>query len=115
MIPAGTVATMYANAINRSPCYWGPDADVFDPDRWDALPESYTANAFMTFLHGPRGCIGKKFAETEMKTLLCCLLSAYRFEVDGSVADPEDWKMWRITLRPRDGITLKVTPLEWNA
>ena len=114
LIPAGTMTFMYANAINRAPCYWGPNADVFDPDRWDALPESYTANGFMTFIHGPRGCIGKKFAETEMKTVLCCLLSAYRFEVDDEVADPEDMKMWRITLKPRDGITLKVTPLEWN-
>ena len=111
-IPAGTIVFMYCNTINRAPGYWGPTADVFDPDRWDSLPESYTANAFMSFLQGPRRCIGKKFAEKEMKTLLCCLLSAYRFELDDAVADPEDWKMWRITLRPRDGVTLKVTPLE---
>ncbi len=110
-IPAGTMAVMYANTINRAPGFWGEHADVFDPDRWDRLPGTYRANGYMSFLHGPRGCIGKKFAETVMKTLLCCLLSRYRFGLDGSVDDPEEWKMWRITLRPRDGVTLKVTGL----
>ena len=110
-IPAGTYVFIYTNTINRVPEFWGERADEFDPDRWDHLPKTHTANAYMPFLHGPRGCIGKKFAETEMKTLLCCLLSVYRFEIDDSVDDPEKWKMWKITLRPRDGITLKVTPL----
>ncbi|CAF9934838.1 MAG: hypothetical protein ALECFALPRED_006159 [Alectoria fallacina] len=111
-IPAGTMVCMFANTINRAPEFWGNTANIFDPDRWDHLPDTYKANAYMTFLHGPRGCIGKKFAETEMKTLLCCLLSMYRFDIDDSVDDPENSKMWRITLRPKDGITLKVSLLE---
>ncbi|KAJ8061947.1 hypothetical protein OCU04_009733 [Sclerotinia nivalis] len=110
-IPAGTVIYVLANAINHLPMYWGPTADVFDPDRWDKLPSSFTTNAFMTFLQGPRGCIGRKFAETEMKVLLCCLLSMYKFERDESVENPEDLKMWRLVLRPRDGVQVKVTAI----
>ena len=110
-IPAGTLTFIYINTINRAPGFWGDTADTFDPDRWDQLPETYTANAYMSFLHGPRGCIGRKFAETEMKTLLCCLLSMYRFDIDDTVDDPEKWKMWRIVHRPKDGTKLKVTPL----
>ena len=110
-VPAGTVIYVLANAINRLPMYWGPTADVFDPDRWDNLPETYTTNAFMTFLQGPRGCVGRKFAETEMKVILCCLLSLYTFERDESVQDPESLKMWRLVLRPRDGVSLKVQSL----
>ena len=112
MVPAGTTIYILANAINRLPQYWGPTADEFNPDRWDNLPSTYTTNAFMTFLHGPRGCIGRKFAEVEMKTLLCSLLSMFKFERDLSVEDPENLKMWRLVLRPRDGISLKVTLLE---
>jgi cytochrome P450 len=63
----------------------------------------------MTFLQGPRGCVGRKFAETEMKILLCCLLSMYSFEKDASTEDPEQLKMWRLVLRPRDGVSLNVT------
>jgi cytochrome P450 len=111
LVPAGTVIYVLANAINRLPMYWGPTADKFDPDRWDNLPETYTRNAFMTFLQGQRGCVGRKFAETEMKVLLCCLLSMYTFERDTSLEDPENLKMWRLVLRPRDGIVLKSTLL----
>lgn len=110
-IPAGTIVYVLANAINRLPMYWGPTADKFDPDRWDNLPDSYTKNAFMTFLQGPRGCLGRKFAETEMKILLCCLLSMYSFEQDKSIEDPENLKMWRLVLRPRDGVRLNITLL----
>lgn len=110
-VPAGTVVYVLANAINRLPMYWGPTADVFDPDRWDNLPSTYTTNAFMTFLQGPRGCVGRKFAETEMKILLCCLLSLFDFERDFNVQDPETLKMWRLVLRPRDGVSLKVTSI----
>lgn len=110
-IPAGSTVYVMANTINRLPQYWGSDADVFDPDRWNHLPESYTANAYMTFLQGPRGCIGRKFAETEMKIILCCLLSEFEFSVRGDIEDAEALKMWRLVLRPRDGINLKATLL----
>jgi len=103
-VPAGTVIYVLANAINRLPMYWGPTADEFNPDRWDKLPSTYTTNAFMTFLQGPRGCVGRKFAETEMKVLLCCLLSMDNFEKDPSIEDPEQLKMWRLVLRPRIGL-----------
>ncbi len=102
---------MLPAAIQKNPSIWGPNAEVFDPDRWDDLPKTCTANAFMTFLHGPRGCIGRKFAETEMKILLCCLLSMYEFKRDLDAPDPEEWKMWRLVLRPKDGITVKVTAI----
>ncbi|KIN02647.1 hypothetical protein OIDMADRAFT_119597 [Oidiodendron maius Zn] len=110
-IPSGTIVYVLANSINRLPMYWGPTADEFDPDRWDDLPGTYTKNAFMTFLQGPRGCVGRKFAETEMKIILCCLLSLYNFEPDKSIADPEELKMWRLVLRPRDGVSLNTTLL----
>jgi cytochrome P450 len=51
-VPAGTTVYLMANAINRLPQYWGPTADTFDPSRWRNLPDSYTTNAFMTFLQG---------------------------------------------------------------
>lgn len=110
-VPAGTTVYIHANAIHRLPQFWGETANEFDPDRWDHLPADFTPNAFMTFLQGPRGCIGRKFAETEMKLLIVSLLSAFKFEVDERFDNPEKWKMWRLVLRPRDGITMRVTAL----
>lgn len=51
-IPAGTTVYIMANTINRLKSYWGPTANDFDPGRWKNLPETYTPNAFMTFLQG---------------------------------------------------------------
>ena len=110
-IPPGTLTLIFMNTINRAPGFWGDTADTFDPDRWDRLAETYTANVYMPFLHGPRGCIRRKFAETEMKTLLCCLLSMNRFDINDTVDEPEKWKMRRIVHKPTYGIKLKVTPL----
>jgi len=51
-IPAGTTVYLIANTINRLKSYWGPTANEFNPDRWRNLPDTYTTNAFMTFLQG---------------------------------------------------------------
>jgi cytochrome P450 len=51
-IPAGTTVYLMANTINRLPMYWGETANKFDPSRWRDLPDTYTTNAFMTFLQG---------------------------------------------------------------
>jgi cytochrome P450 len=104
-VPAGTIVYVLANAINRLESFWGDTADEFDPDRWDKLPETATTNAFMTFLQGPRGCIGRKFAETEMKVMLCTLLSMFEFERDYATPDPEQWYVFCRITRQRNDVT----------
>lgn len=95
-ISPGTAVWIAINAINRLPCYWGPDADTFDPERWNHLPSEWTPNAYMTFSQGPKSCIARKFAETELKVLLGCLVGRFTFGVDegdgecGEVEDVED-------------------------
>ena len=110
-IPPATTIYLLANTIHRLPQYWGPSADEFDPDRWDNLPSSNTTNAFLPFMQGPRGCIGRKFAEVEIKIILCALLSRFRFERDYGVEDPEKTKIFRLALRPREGMSLRVIPI----
>ncbi|KAK4628996.1 Cytochrome P450 monooxygenase FUM15 [Fulvia fulva] len=107
-IPAGTNIYITSNAVNRLTHYWGNDADGFNTDRWDQLPAAWVPNAYQTFLEGPRGCIGRKFAETEMKVFLCCLLARFRFIRDCTWPDQEQRKVWRIVMRPKDGIRVLV-------
>lgn len=57
-------------AINRWSEIWGADAMEFNPDRWANIPESATAIPgvwanVMSFLGGPRSCIGYRFALVE--------------------------------------------------
>ena len=110
-IPVGINATIPTWAINRSSELWGTDAAEFNPDRW--LEGSNAANggaesphALLTFLHGPRSCIGQSFARLEMKCLLAALFTRFRFEV----AEP-DRKVELggfVTIKPEGGLKFKV-------
>ena len=57
--------------------YW-TDPDAFRPARF--LGE-YPRDAFLPFSGGPRGCIGRGFAETEGVAVLALIISKYRVEV----------------------------------
>jgi len=74
------------NNLNRDPSIWGADAAEWKPERWlEPLPES-VANAniqslyanTMTFIGGPRSCIGFKFVLLEMKVALSQIIPAFR-------------------------------------
>ena len=74
-------------AINRDPAHWGPDAGIFNPDRWMGPGRAGSGGAssnfaFMTFFHGPRSCIGESFARTEMACLLAVLVGRFEMELE---------------------------------
>lgn len=107
-IPGGTEVFIYAYVTNYMSEYWGPNADQFDPDRWNNLPPTCTLNAYQTFLQGGRRCPGRRFAELEIKVILAALPSMYSFELDPTGSDPETEKVWRIILHSKNGIELRV-------
>jgi len=108
-VPKGTLVIIAIAAINFDETMWGPDVDDFNPDRWDKLPETVTNYSYMTFLQGPRNCIGRRFAETEMKLLLLSLIQNFKFDevVKGRVVE----RQAMITTRPKGGMYLKLTAL----
>lgn len=85
-IPRGTTIILAPAAINTCTHLWGKDALEFRPERW-LKSKSQSGNggeegkrggadsnySFLTFLHGPRSCIGQKFSQYE----LACLLAAW--------------------------------------
>lgn len=87
-IPKGREVIIPIQAINSDPEIWGEDAAEFVPERWLELPESAKHNGLpmhlMTFISGPRGCIGNRFALAEFKMLLCHLVGRFQYdEVEG--------------------------------
>lgn len=55
--PANTVVIYFQWFTHRNPTLWGPDADVFDPERWlDDRLRTFTENPmiFTPFSAGPR-------------------------------------------------------------
>ncbi|PVG01510.1 cytochrome P450 [Serendipita vermifera] len=89
--------------VNKSRSIWGEDAKEFNPDRWLSPPKAtYSIPGVwgnqLTFLGGPRGCIGFKFAVTEMKALLFALIRNLEFDL--AVPEEEIFKRSSIVTRP---------------
>ncbi|KAJ7036954.1 cytochrome P450 [Mycena alexandri] len=73
-------------AINRDKETWGSNADEFIPERWESDPRISTGipgiwGEMLTFIGGPRACIGYRFSIIEMKALLFTLVRAFEFEL----------------------------------
>ncbi|KAI0338106.1 cytochrome P450 [Trametopsis cervina] len=86
-VPKDTMLFMSARASNQNKAVWGADADEWMPERWLApLPESLIDahipgiySHLLSFIGGPRACIGYKFAEIQIKVTLSILLAHFRF------------------------------------
>ncbi|TRX89771.1 hypothetical protein FHL15_009361 [Xylaria flabelliformis] len=134
-IPAGTQIAIVPRATNHDKSLWGDDARVFNPDRYlsqakqphvDPLDEvAHVENskknagtrsnyATLTFLHGPRSCIGQSFSKSELAILLATLVGRFEFALaDESMRDETKLKLRRgATNRPINGMNVKITLIE---
>ncbi|KAF9020805.1 cytochrome P450 [Hymenopellis radicata] len=85
-IKKGEAVIIPLRLMNIDTAIWGDDAEVFKPERWENLPSATSAipgvwGNMMTFLGGPRSCIGYRFALAEAKAILFTLLRAFEFEL----------------------------------
>ncbi|KAF7372983.1 Cytochrome P450 [Mycena sanguinolenta] len=77
-------------SYNRLTTIWGPDAHEFKPSRWlEGTPYRGQAmgpySNLLTFLQGPRMCIGWRFAITEVQVIITELVKRYSFELPPNV------------------------------
>ncbi|CCM05371.1 uncharacterized protein FIBRA_07587 [Fibroporia radiculosa] len=91
-VSEGTYIDIPILAVNRSKALWGEDAFEFKlrrsrlPERWESIPpDAHTIPGvwgnMMSFLGGPRACIGYRFSVIEMKALIFTLVRAFEFEL----------------------------------
>ncbi|KAK6430844.1 hypothetical protein LTR95_012998 [Oleoguttula sp. CCFEE 5521] len=120
-IPADTTIILAPWAINNSKKLWGEDAHDFKPERW--LDADGKANnkggadsnfSFLTFLHGPRSCIGQKFAQAEFACIVAAWVGTFEtsFEENSLLATGEPEIKGGITSKPKGGlwVNLKEVP-----
>jgi benzoate 4-monooxygenase len=77
---AGTVLSVPTWTIHHSKEVWGPDADQYNPGRWESLTEKQKTG-FVPFSYGPRACSGRNVAEMELVLILATMFRMYEFEL----------------------------------
>ncbi|OQD84618.1 hypothetical protein PENANT_c012G03916 [Penicillium antarcticum] len=109
-IPKGTEIYIVPWAVNRDQELWGPDADVFKPERWIDAETGKPNNtggtssnySILTFLHGVHSCIGQGFAKAELRALTAAFVGA--FEIELAYPDRPPIPAGLITTKPEGGI-----------
>ncbi|KAJ5114238.1 hypothetical protein N7456_002772 [Penicillium angulare] len=110
-IRKGTTIVVSPLAVNISKGLWGDDATVFNPDRWLKPNQSNSGGgqtnfSFMTFLHGPRSCLGQGFARGEFASLLAAMVGSFEMTL---AQEPELVIETGLTSRPRGGLRIKLS------
>ncbi|KAI3332199.1 cytochrome P450 [Xylariaceae sp. AK1471] len=122
-IPKGVRVVLAPWATNFDKTLWGPDAHEFNPDRWlptgadDKRAASGGASsnyAFMTFLHGPRSCIGQAFAKAEFAIILAGWVGRFAFELKNKEEMDEKNVLIKggLTARPTKGMYVHATVVD---
>ncbi|KAL8494091.1 hypothetical protein ACS0TY_025035 [Phlomoides rotata] len=96
-------------AMGRMESIWGDDCLEFKPERW--ISERGTIKhepsyKFLAFNAGPRTCLGKEVAFTQMKAVAATMIHNYRVSVvEGHIIVPN----CSVILYMRDGLKVRVT------
>jgi len=87
-ITKGEIVTIPIHMMNTSSDFWGADAKEFIPERWlteDGIPkkaqEIQGHRHLLSFVDGPRICLGRGFALAEFKAVLSVLIRNFAFEL----------------------------------
>ncbi|KAM0034092.1 putative cytochrome P450 [Helianthus debilis subsp. tardiflorus] len=97
-------------AMGRMETIWGEDSCEFKPERWITeknMIRHEPSYKFLAFNAGPRTCIGRQVAFTQMKAIGATILHNYNFEmVKDHIVAPNV----SIILYMKHGLKVRVTP-----
>ncbi|ONK70830.1 uncharacterized protein A4U43_C04F1970 [Asparagus officinalis] len=95
-------------SMGRMEGVWGEDCSEFKPERWISEKgrlRHEPSYKFLSFNCGPRTCLGKDIAFTQMKIVAAAMISKFDVElVKGHVVEPKH----SIILHMKDGLLVRV-------
>ncbi|GFN17139.1 hypothetical protein AtubIFM55763_002968 [Aspergillus tubingensis] len=106
-VSKGTIVAYNVYAMHRRPDIYGPDAEVFRPERWEdgKLQPRW---GYLPFNGGPRICIGQRYALTEVSYVLVRMVQEFR---GLESRDPGPWvEGLGLTLCSRNGARVGLIP-----
>merc|ERR1711939_426323 len=118
VLPKGTFVQVATWGRHRNPDLWGADVNEFNPYRkfngnecWnDEAFAAYNPHSerFSPFTYPPRDCIGKNFAQMEMRAILAHVFRRFSFKLGGVLEHKDQSELMeslgvnRGTMGPRD-------------
>lgn len=114
-VPRNTPVIISPWAINVNTKVWGPDALQFSPERWMKPGQAVTGGAcgnygFLSFLAGPRGCLGNAFAKGEFACILLAWIA--RFEIEFEDPSYQLEFSTGLTIRPKLGFSVRLREIK---
>ncbi|KAJ6507011.1 cytochrome P450 [Mycena sanguinolenta] len=111
----GEVVLVGIASYQRDKSRWGENPDKFDPLRWvdGRVIQGEAIGPYanlLSFLGGPRTCLGWRFAVMEMQTIFSELLGKFSFALPEDELD-DTFVQMAVTLQPSDSNGKKVVPL----
>lgn len=106
-IPAGTNVFLMQWITHRDERFF-PDPERFNPERWrdDPIRRGRLPRfAYFPFGAGPRVCVGAGFAMMEATLLLATIAQRFSFSL---ATNSRVTPFFSITLRPKDGLTMRI-------
>ncbi|XP_011704040.1 PREDICTED: cytochrome P450 9e2-like [Wasmannia auropunctata] len=90
-------------ALHHNPEYF-PNPNKFDPERFsDENKDNIVPYTYLPFGHGPRKCIGNRFALMETKILIAHLLQKFTLKTTEKTVEPIVFSKKEFTLQPDGG------------
>lgn len=110
-VPKGTIMSIPLLMLHRDKEVWGPDADEFNPMRFQngVSVDTKLSRSLLAFSYGPRVCAGQNFAMVEVQIVIATILRSFSFSLSPTyVHKPSNF----VTLLPRYGLPLVVRNLQ---
>ena len=109
-VPKGVNVWTLMVSLHQDPDLWGPDANIFNPERFangvsSACKVPYV---YMPFGVGPRTCLGQNFAMAELKILLALIVSNFSFSLSPKYRHSP---AVRLLIEPEHGVNLLIKKL----
>lgn len=104
-LPKGAALTLSILEVHHNEKLWGPDANMFKPERFADGPSraAINPNSYLPFAVGPRSCIGQNFAMLEAKTVLAMVLQRFSFSLSSAYTHAP---ISMFTLQPQYGMQI---------
>ncbi|XP_072748320.1 cytochrome P450 9e2-like [Anoplolepis gracilipes] len=112
IVKSDTVMMIPVYALHRDPKYF-PNPDKFDPDRFsEENKDNIVPYTYLPFGHGPRKCIGNRFALMETKILVAHLLQKFILKRAAKTVDPMMYDKMEFNLTPKGGFYISLEKRE---